>query len=260
MTGIPYAMEAGSGPPIVFLHGWTMHSGLFGNQFERLSDRFRCIAPDLPGHGRALGETPSVEGAAALLASVLESRGLEDVTLIGWSLGAAVSWAYLERYGASRIARMMSVDMSPKIVNEAGWTLGLKGQTREKTTANSARFTRDWASSAPAIAAGMFGNRKGAPDFDFDAAVRQVRSTDPDAMNAMWSSLTAADSRDLVGRMDIPLLAAHGARSKVYPAETAIWLADTASQGRRHEFQASGHSPHLEEPDAFARVVADFAS
>ena len=79
-------------------------------------------------------------------------------------------------------------------------------------------------------------------------------------MAAMWTSLLAADSRGLIPRLDIPLLATHGARSRVYPAESAMWLAENAPSGTRHTFARSGHSPHLEEPEAFADTVAAFAA
>ena len=152
----PFALEAGQGPTILFLHGWTMESRLFADQFARLSGRFHCVAPDLPGHGRALGIEPSIDSAADLVARLIETRGLSAIIMVGWSLGAATAWTYLDRYGEGRVRGLVSVDMSPKIVNEGGWTLGLKGQTREKIRHNAERFEKDWASAAPAIAAGMF--------------------------------------------------------------------------------------------------------
>ena len=41
----------GSGPPLVLLHGWAMHSGVWGDLPARLGSRFRVHAVDLPGHG-----------------------------------------------------------------------------------------------------------------------------------------------------------------------------------------------------------------
>ncbi|UUP16644.1 alpha/beta fold hydrolase [Nitratireductor thuwali] len=260
MTEISYTREAGAGPPIVFLHGWTMESSVFAGQFARLQDRFHCLAPDLPGHGRSVDLTANVEAAARLLRSIIESRNLRNVTLVGWSLGATVAWTYLARFGSGRIGRMVSVDMSPKIVNEGDWSLGLKGQNRAQTAVKTAHFAEDWHASAPAIATNMFASRNGAPDLGLERAVEKIRANDPAAMNSMWASLVSADCRPVIPCLGVPLLVAHGALSRVYPAATAKWLAETARQARRHTFEASGHSPHLEEPDEFARTLAAFAS
>ena len=43
----------GSGPPLVLLHGWAMHGGVFAPLVERLSSRFALHLVDLPGHGRS---------------------------------------------------------------------------------------------------------------------------------------------------------------------------------------------------------------
>ena len=44
---------AGDGPPIVLLHGWGLHGGVFAPLVERLADRFTLHCVDLPGHGRS---------------------------------------------------------------------------------------------------------------------------------------------------------------------------------------------------------------
>ena len=75
----------------------------------------------------------------------------------------------------------------------------------------------------------------------------------------MWQAMTAMDYRPLIARIDRPVLAACGARSRVYPASAAEWLAANAPRGETHVFEASGHSPHLEEPQAFADRLVEFA-
>lgn len=42
---------AGSGSPLIFIHGWGMHGGMWGDVLVRLADQFRVSAVDLPGHG-----------------------------------------------------------------------------------------------------------------------------------------------------------------------------------------------------------------
>jgi pimeloyl-[acyl-carrier protein] methyl ester esterase len=77
-------------------------------------------------------------------------------------------------------------------------------------------------------------------------------------MARYWDEMMATDLRDVVSGIDIPWLVTHGAQSRVYPGETARWLAATAPRAQLATFAQSGHSPHLEEPKEFARVLAEF--
>ncbi|SFP97772.1 Pimeloyl-ACP methyl ester carboxylesterase [Tranquillimonas alkanivorans] len=249
--------EAGSGRPLVFLHGWTMDASIFEGQFGRLSDRFHCLAPDLPGHGTARDGAPTLEAAADAVDALL--RELSEVVLIGWSMGASVAWSYVRRHGAEALAGLVTVDMSPRLLNGPGWPHGLLGQERAGARAMAARFDADWEGGAQAIASTMFATRDGVPGYGRDRAMRQVTSNEPETMRRIWRALVAADLRDVVPRVPVPVLACHGARSRVYPASAAEWIAGASPQGRRLAFEMSGHSPHLEEPDAFAEAIAKFA-
>lgn len=258
IEGLPLH-DLGAGRPIVFLHGWTMDGAIFRNQFERLAPRFRCLAPDLPGHGDNAAGNPTIEEAVRRLRDLIDRLNLSDAILVGWSLGAAIAWRYIADHNAHGVAAMISVDMSPKLVNERGWKLGLRGKDADGCFATTARLRDHWAASVPAIAAGMFADRKGTGDLSIGAAVEKIASNDPAAMLTMWQSLLAADARTAIAELPVPLLAIYGCESRVYAAETAQWLARTAPDGRCLGFKNSGHSPHLEEPDAFARAVATFA-
>ncbi len=266
---VPPFREAGSGPAIVLLHGWTSEGAAFEGQMARLSDRFRCIAPDLPGHGRARGMTPGIAESAAAVAALLEALAVENATLVGWSMGAAVGWRLLSGFDAGRrVARMMSVDMSPKVPNGPGWTLGMKGQDAASCAGLAARVRLGWEGGlAEAIAAGMFAeiDPESAPEPPETAALHAeaaetVRAQEPERMARAWESLIAEDAREAVASCPVPLLAVRGARSRVYPPETADWIARTAPRGTRRDFPRSGHAPHLEEPDAFAATLAAFAA
>ncbi|WP_306119784.1 MULTISPECIES: alpha/beta hydrolase [unclassified Roseitalea] len=246
-------------PALVFLHGWTMDGSAFADITERLRDRFTCLAPDLPGHGTAVDLRPDIESAADHVHALLESRDIGRAVLIGWSMGAAVAWRLIALHGTGLLAGLVTVDMSPKLVNEGGWTLGLTGQTPRTIAANIARFERDWAGSAGAIAAGMFATRKGPAGFGFRQAAARIAANDPVAMNAMWACLVAMDERKTVPKVDVPWLVMCGERSRVYPEAAADWLVAHAPDARKLRFAHSGHSPHLEEPDAFAGAIARFA-
>lgn len=252
--------RAGSGPALVFLHGWSMEGDIFADAFARLSGRFRCIAPDLPGHGRTTGYMPTIEASIIALDEMLVAEGLEEVTLVGWSLGAAIAWRYLEARGAARVARMVSIDMSPAILNQDGWELGLVGQEPEAVRAKAAGFAESWAEAAGYVAAGLYAQPDGPPLLPVDQARARILDNDPVALARFWTSLCDSDSRNFITRLPVPLLAIHGAQSRLYSMATGQWLATAAPHASMLRFAHSGHSPHLEEPEAFAAALAGFAA
>jgi pimeloyl-[acyl-carrier protein] methyl ester esterase len=245
--------DAGAGPAILFLHGWTMRGAVFDDQIARLSGRFRCLAPDLPGHGAARDRPAGIAASAQAVAELLDATGVTRVTLVGWSMGAAVGWRLAAQAGAGRVAAMLSVEMGPRLVNGPGWSLGLLDQASARAALHG-----DWARQAPAIARSMFA--PGASRAAVARAEAWVRDNDGATMAALWQELLALDARaDLAALGPLPLTAAYGARSRVYPAATADWVARAVPRGRTHRFPRSGHSPHLEEPEAFAALVAQTA-
>lgn len=249
----------GAGPALVFLHGWTMAGDIFADAFERLSTDFTCLAPDLPGHGQTAGFATGVGGAALMLDHLLRHEGLEDVTLVGWSLGALVGWRYLEEQGGARVRAMISLDMSPCPLNGPGWDLGLCGQTADEARAKTAWFRGDWPRAARAIARTMFADASGAPGLSVDAAEARIRTQPGPVMADFWQSLVECDLRTAVQALPVPLLAIHGVQSRVYPSGAADWLARNAPRGAARIMPGAGHAPLLEAPQETCDAIARFA-
>ena len=87
--------EAGTGPPLVFVHGYLVDGRLWDGVVDRLADRFRCIAPDWPMGAHQVPVSADADltpyGFAAIVADFLERLELEDVTLVGNDSGGAMS-------------------------------------------------------------------------------------------------------------------------------------------------------------------------
>jgi len=250
----------GEGPVLVFLHGWTMTGDIFADAFERLGGQFTCLAPDLPGHGRTEGYEASVGGAATMLADMLNHCKLEKVTLVGWSLGALVAWSCLARHGAQRVSAMISLDMSPRPLNGPDWAMGLRGQTAVDARAKTDWFRADWPRAAEAVAATMFATSEGAPGLSVAQASLRIAAQPAPVMADFWASLVECDLRAAIATLPVPHLAIHGAQSRVYPSETAQWLATHAPQGAALVLPEAGHSPILEQPAACCDAIAAFAT
>jgi pimeloyl-ACP methyl ester carboxylesterase len=87
--------EAGEGKPIVFVHGYLVDGRLWDGVVDRLSDRFRCLAPDWPMGAQQVPMNPEADlsppGIAQLIADFLGELELEDVTIVGNDSGGAIS-------------------------------------------------------------------------------------------------------------------------------------------------------------------------
>ncbi|HEX8051112.1 MAG TPA: alpha/beta hydrolase [Solirubrobacterales bacterium] len=87
--------EAGEGKPIVFVHGYLVDGRLWDGVVDRLSDRFRCLAPDWPFGAQQVAMNPvadlSPTGLARLVDDFMERLELDDVTVVGNDSGGAIS-------------------------------------------------------------------------------------------------------------------------------------------------------------------------
>jgi pimeloyl-ACP methyl ester carboxylesterase len=93
---------AGSGAPLVLLHGLSEEGDSWQNIAPALADKFEVWLPDLSGAGRSplpATENLTIEDMADALYESLQLQGLESITLIGHSMGGYVALAFLEKYG-----------------------------------------------------------------------------------------------------------------------------------------------------------------
>ncbi|MEJ7583427.1 MAG: alpha/beta hydrolase [Acidimicrobiales bacterium] len=98
----------GSGPSVVFVHGWVLGADAWEYQTSMLSEQgFRCVAYDRRGCGRSdrPGTGYDFDTLADDLAALIEHLDLSEVTLVGHSMGCGDIARYLTRHGPSRIAR-----------------------------------------------------------------------------------------------------------------------------------------------------------
>jgi pimeloyl-ACP methyl ester carboxylesterase len=102
--------EAGEGKPVVFVHGYLVDGRLWDGVVDRLSDRYRCLAPDWPIGAQQVAMNPDADltpyGIAATIASFLEALDLRDVTIVGNDSGGAMSQVLVTRH-PERIGRLV---------------------------------------------------------------------------------------------------------------------------------------------------------
>jgi pimeloyl-ACP methyl ester carboxylesterase len=104
------AFVRGDGPPLVFAHGWLANANLWRGVVDRLCDRFRCIALDLPLGAHRVAAAPAArldaEDCGALILAALDALDLRDATLVGNDSGGAYSQIALARESV-RVGRLV---------------------------------------------------------------------------------------------------------------------------------------------------------
>jgi pimeloyl-ACP methyl ester carboxylesterase len=248
----------GDGRPLVLLHGLMAHSGFF--KFQRpLASHFQLVGIDFRGHGgsRGVSERLDVEALASDVTDLVTHLDLVGAIGVGWSLGAAILWQVLAGRAAPRFAGAVVVDMTPRVLNDGEWTLGLSPAVAE---ARTAAIRDDYPNFALAAGQNIFAQPLDGTGELAAWAGEQFALNSPAAMSAVWGSLLEKDFRPLLPRIEQPTLIVHGARSQLYGPATARHLAAALPRGRALSFERSGHAPHLEQPELFNTILKDFAA
>ena len=108
----------GQGQPLVMLHGWAMHTGVWREFAQQLAQHWQVICLDLPGHGRSQVITPlCLENIAEALTQAIPAQRF---TLLGWSIGATVAMAMAERY-PDRVRKLIVLAGNPHFVQAENW-------------------------------------------------------------------------------------------------------------------------------------------
>src|SRR5215471_2605008 len=98
--------QDGQGPAIVLVHGYPLDGAMWSSVARRLSDRFRVLKPDLPGHGENRSSPEgTIDSYVDFVSAVIEAAG-GTVGLAGFSMGGYVALALLKRrqQGVSALA------------------------------------------------------------------------------------------------------------------------------------------------------------
>src|SRR3954467_1168966 len=111
-----YFKDWGTGPPIVFSHGWPLTADAWEDQmFFLASHGYRVIAHDRRGHGRSSQpwDGNDLDAYADDLAELVRQLDLRDAVHVGHSTGGGEVTRYIGRHGTSRVAKAVLVSAIP---------------------------------------------------------------------------------------------------------------------------------------------------
>lgn len=263
---VAYRMS-GEGETLLLVHGMAGSSATWRAVLPQLAQRYRVLAPDLPGHGdsaKPRGDY-SLGAFAAWLRDLLHELGIERVTAIGQSLGGGVAmqFSYQHPELCDRLVLIGSGGLGPDV----NWTLRL-------LAAPGSEFLLPLV--APAAVRDAGNKVRG-----WLAAVG-IRSVRGDEMWNAYASLSDSDTRQAFLRTLRAVVDHRGqavsALSRLYLNEglptQLIWgdsdgIIPVAHGYAAHEaipgsrlavLDGVGHYPHLEDPAAVVDIIDDFVS
>lgn len=238
----------GHGPPVVLVHGWALHSGVFARVRDDLSTSHRVFSVDLPGHGRSRG---SARLEADSFVDALIDRVPDQAVWLGWSLGGLLALHAAVRH-RRRLAGLVMVASSPRFTRAPDWPFGVEAEVfRTFAEGLDRRFvatitgfldleTRGSAMTPAALHA-------------LREEVLRYGAPDADQVFAGLELLQRHDLRDGLAALDLPSVWIAGRRDRMVRAQAMQWAAHR-SNARYLELD-SGHMPFLSHPEVVTEAV-----
>lgn len=255
-------LTAGSGPPVLLLHGFTGTARMWSAQIDAWSVEHRVIAPDLLGHGGS--DAPSDPAAYALeqqadsLADLLMLLEATPTDIVGYSMGARLALVLALRQPRS-VARLILESPSAGIADE-----GERSARREADERLAQELERDGIDAFVARweALPIFAGHADLPaDIERHQRAERRRHTPAGLAGSLRGAGQGAMSplHERLPLVTTPTLVVAGALD-----DTGLARARTVSDGlpdaRLEVIAGAGHTPHFEAPDAFMRIADDFLS
>lgn len=250
--------DQGDGPPLVMLHGWSMSSAVFSEAIDHFSSSFRVLAPDLRGHGKSSpGQGYTLDDLAADLLVWLERLGIENLNLLGWSLGGQVALVLAQRLGA-RVDRLILNATTPRFAASGDWACGLPaGQVRAMARNLKRDYRRTMEEFFHLQFAGEDLSRERLRSI-VAFAVRQSKLPEPEVGLACLQTLEDEDQRSLLAETSCPTLVLQGTEDRITVPAAAEYLAVSLPKARLSMLQSVGHAPFLSRPEETFRQWQDF--
>jgi len=245
----------GRGPPLVLLHGWAMHGGVFAPLVECLRDRHTLHLVDLPGHGASHDSTvplalePCVEAICAQV---------PVAPWCGWSLGGLFA-LHATATRPQRVPRLAMVCATPRFVRDGDgdWKYGV-----------SKDIFRDFAAGLREDYRGTLERFVALEAFGSDHAKDEMRTLrqalfargapTAGALADGLGLLENADLRPLLPDLPAPSLWLAGRRDRLVDPRAMRMAAERTPGSAFHLFEHAGHAPFLTHADEVALQLAEF--
>ena len=241
----------GTGKPIVLVHGWAMHSGIWRDFALQLAQNHQVTCIDMPGHGRS-GKIDAftLEKIGDALVDAVSDK---NSCWLGWSLGATVVLDIARRY-PERVNALILLAGNPLFTQTAQWP-GMKvglldafaDQLNADCQATLLRFLSLQTNKLP--------NYK-TVSRNLKSAIMECAAPDLKTLQGGLEILKHADLRLALADMKIPVSVILGTRDTLVPVSVGHNIQTLAPDIRLNIIDKAGHVPFLSHPQAVLAVIS----
>lgn len=253
--------QVGTGPDVLFVHGWPVSGATFRTLLPHLADHVTCHVIDLPGSGssRFSPDTPiTLDRHVHGVRRVLDLLGLDDVAVVGHDSGGLIA-----RHAVAGDPRVRSLGLVDTEQPRLGWRFRAFVSTRHLPGLGPAL---GWVAGRPRlrrlrmVLGGAFADRS-LLDGEFDELfLRPLRESPAhrDAAARLLRSFDLRYVRELPAvhrRIGVPVQLVWGSDDRFFPVARAWEMVDTFPDARLHVVAGAGLFSHEERPADVARAL-----
>lgn len=241
-----FYMEMGEGQPLFLLHGFPLDHTTWLPAANLLKPYFRCILPDLRGHGRSpvSGTEASISEMGADLVRLMDSLGIEQAIMAGHSMGG---------YIAMRLAREF-----PERVSGLGLVATRADADAPERAAVRMESRRDaLAGQTDALIQSMLQRLT-----DREAIREEIfpvmKKTDPRGIAmAQYAIATRENAAPWLEELDYPVVVAAGGKDVINPEDVSQYILAHLRDSRYYLSPDATHMVLMEEPGLIARALME---
>jgi non-heme chloroperoxidase len=249
-----YFEEFGSGKPIVLVHGWTGSHSLWERTVHDLVRRnFRVFTFDNRGHGDSGKPNTNYDfdEFSSDLKELIDQKQLEEVLLVGWSMGVSICLRYYERFGPHKVSKLALINGPIRLSSTPDFpytmTREYLEQLFQERIDNRAMREKDF------VKLGFFKPHPEATEWITSIYMKTPMHV---AMKCVRHQLEL-DMREVLRKIEIPVLVGYGRHDPFYPVELGDYICKRIKHSRLEIFEGSGHYPFLEESERFSKLLED---
>ena len=238
---------------VVLLHGYLESMYVWDDFTSLLTPSVRVITVDIPGHGisEVKGEVHTMEMVADVLYEMLNSLGIEKVTMVGHSMGGYVSLAFCARY-PEQLEGLVLLSSSPNPDTD------LKKENRRREIALVRAGKKDALARVAPEAGFAEHNRRRLKSY-IDDLTECVHITEDDGIVALLGGMIErADQNEMLRKCNVSQLFIMGKHDAYIPVEAAEAIIANNPQAEVAWLENSGHMGFIEEPEACAEALLKF--
>ncbi|MEM6637853.1 MAG: alpha/beta hydrolase [Pseudomonadota bacterium] len=249
-------------PAILLIHGYSQHSLCWKPVFDRLSDDFFLVAPDLRGHGESGKplDKSAYDNArvwAEDVAAIIDQMNLKNPILVGWSMGGWVAQDYLRHFGGDALQGLVLIGTSLTTGKLMPPEAIAARQGREDVAARG-MYSVDQAENLHATLKFVRAcTQHPVADDAFALTVGFNMLCPPHARHACRTR--SEDYRSTTVAYEGPVWLVWGEADQMATPPMRQQAIDCLPAAQTTIYPDCGHTPFVEYPDLFARNLAEFA-